>query len=213
MQKNILIVDDHPVVRTGVSIILEEKFKHLNIATTENYTETLLFLSSTKIDLIILDINIPGGKNTAMIQEIKNIQPNVKILIFSVYEEETHACPYIIAGANGYLNKLSDRKKIVAAVDAVLKTGNYLTTDIIDALINASAGKESLNPLDKLSKRELEISELLIKGDGNIEIANKLNIQLTTVGTHKNKIFSKLKIKNIIELITLFNKSIDLSNR
>lgn len=213
MQKNILIVDDHPVIRTGVSIILEEKFKHLNIATTENYTETLLFLSSTKIDLIILDINIPGGKNTAMIQEIKNIQPNVKILIFSVYEEETHACPYIIAGANGYLNKLSDRKKIVAAVDAVLKTGNYLTADIIDALINASAGKESLNPLDKLSKRELEISELLIKGDGNIEIANKLNIQLTTVSTHKNKIFSKLKIKNIIELITLFNKSIDLSNR
>lgn len=213
MQKNILIVDDHPVIRTGVSIILEEKFKHLNIATTENYTETLLFLSSTKIDLIILDINIPGGRNTAMIQEIKNIQPDVKILIFSVYEEETHACPYIIAGANGYLNKLSDRKKIVAAVDAVLKTGNYLTTDIIDALINASAGKESLNPLDKLSKRELEISELLIKGDGNIEIANKLNIQLTTVSTHKNKIFSKLKIKNIIELITLFNKSIDLSNR
>lgn len=213
MQKNILIVDDHPVIRTGVSIILEEKFKHLNIATTENYTETLLFLNSTKIDLIILDINIPGGRNTAMIQEIKNIQPNVKILIFSVYEEETHACPYIIAGANGYLNKLSDRKKIVAAVDAVLKTGNYLTADIIDALINASAGKESLNPLDKLSKRELEISELLIKGDGNIEIANKLNIQLTTVSTHKNKIFSKLKIKNIIELITLFNKSIDLSNR
>lgn len=213
MQKNILIVDDHPVIRTGVSIILEEKFKHLNIATTENYTETLLFLSSTKIDLIILDINIPGGRNTAMIQEIKNIQPDVKILIFSVYEEETHACPYIIAGANGYLNKLSDRKKIVAAVDAVLKTGNYLTADIIDALINASAGKESLNPLDKLSKRELEISELLIKGDGNIEIANKLNIQLTTVSTHKNKIFSKLKIKNIIELITLFNKSIDLSNR
>lgn len=213
MQKNILIVDDHLVVRTGVSIILEEKFKHLNIATTENYTETLLFLSSTKVDLIILDINIPGGKNTTMIQEIRNIQPNVKILIFSVYEEETHACPYIIAGANGYLNKLSDRKKIVAVVDAVLKTGNYLTTDIIDALINASAGKESLDPLDKLSKRELEISELLIKGDGNIEIANKLNIQLTTVTTHKNKIFSKLKIKNIIELITLFNKSIGASNR
>lgn len=213
MQKNILIVDDHLVVRTGVSIILEEKFKYLNIATTENYTETLLFLSSTKVDLVILDINIPGGKNTTMIQEIRNIQPNVKILIFSAYEEETHACPYIIAGANGYLNKLSDRKKIVAVVDAVLKTGNYLTTDIIDALINASAGKESLDPLDKLSKRELEISELLIKGDGNIEIANKLNIQLTTVSTHKNKIFRKLKIKNIIELITLFNKSIGASNR
>ncbi|WPR72039.1 response regulator transcription factor [Flavobacterium sp. NG2] len=213
MQKNILIVDDHLVVRTGVSIILEEKFKYLNISTTEDYKETLAILDVQKFDLIILDINIPGGKNTGMISEIKKIQPFAKILIFSVYDEETHACPYIVAGANGYINKLSDRKKIIKAVDTILKTGNYLTTDIVNALINASTNKETFNPLDKLSKRELEISELLVKGDGNIEIANKLNIQLTTVSTHKYKIYQKLNIKNIIELMSLFNRSIGLSNQ
>jgi DNA-binding NarL/FixJ family response regulator len=141
-----------------------------------------------------------------MIQEIKEIQPEVKILIFSVYEEETHACPYIVAGANGYLNKLSDKKMLVNAVDTILKTGNYLTPKIVNELVKASTNKESSNPLDKLSKREREISELLVKGDGNIEIANKLSIQLTTVSTHKNKIFNKLNIKNIVELISLFNK-------
>jgi DNA-binding NarL/FixJ family response regulator len=211
MLKNILIVDDHLVVRTGVSIILEEKIKHISISTTENYCETLTLLKEKNFDLIILDINIPGGRNTSMIEEIRNIQEEVKILIFSVYEEDTHACPYIIAGANGYLNKLSDKKKIINAVDTILKSGNYLTPKIINTLINASTNKETINPLDKLSNRELEISELLVKGDGNIEIANKLNIQLSTVSTHKNKIFQKLQIKNIIELMSIFNKSIGIS--
>jgi len=212
MQKEILIVDDHLVVRTGVSIILEEKFKNISITTAENYNETLTVLKEKKFDLIILDINIPGGRNTAMIEQIRDIQNEVKILIFSVYEEETHACPYVIAGANGYLNKLSDKKKLTNAVDSILKTGNYLTPDIIKDLVKASTNKESINPLDKLSKREREISELLVQGDGNIEIANKLSIQLTTVSTHKNKIFNKLHIKNIVELITLFNKSLGLDN-
>lgn len=211
MQKEILIVDDHLVVRTGVSIILEEKLKNIAISTTENYSETLKILKEQKFDLIILDVNIPGGRNTSMVEEIKDIQPNVKILIFSVYEEETHACPYIIAGANGYLNKLSDKKKLTGAVDSILKTGNYLTPDIIKELVKASSNKQSINPLDKLSKREREISELLVQGDGNIEIANKLSIQLTTVSTHKNKIFTKLNIKNIVDLIGLFNKSVGVN--
>lgn len=210
MQKEILIVDDHLVVRTGVSIILEEKIKHISIATTDNFSDTIKLLKQKEFDLIILDINIPGGRNTLMIEEIKNIRPDVKILIFSVYEEGTHACPYIIAGANGYLNKLSDKKMLTNAVETILKTGNYLTPDIIKELVKASTNKVSINPLDKLSKREKEISELLVHGDGNIEIANKLNIQLTTVSTHKNKIFSKLNIRNIVELITLYNKSIGL---
>lgn len=212
MQKEILLVDDHLVVRTGVSIILEEKMKNITISTTENFNETLAILKQKTFDLIILDINIPGGRNTSMIQDIRDIQPDVKILIFSVYEEETHACPYVIAGANGYLNKLSDKKKLNNAVDTILKTGNYLTPRIINELVKASTNKESMNPLDKLSKREREISELLVQGDGNIEIANKLSIQLTTVSTHKNKIFSKLHIKNIVELISLFNKSIGFNN-
>ena len=212
MMKEILIVDDHVVVQTGVSIILEETFPDCKISTTENYSETLALLSERKIDLIILDINIPGGKNTEMVKEIKNIHPLVKVLIFSVYNAETHACAYIMAGADGYLNKLSDKEQITSAVDSIFKNGSYLPSEILQNLIKISTNKENSNTIDKLSKREKEITKLLLEGEGNIEIANKLNINLTTVSTHKNKIFSKLKIKNIIELSNLFKKIPGINN-
>jgi DNA-binding NarL/FixJ family response regulator len=147
-----------------------------------------------------------------MVQKIKNIIPSVKILIFSVYNSDTHACPYILAGADGYLNKLCDKEKITSAVDLIMKNGSYIPSEILQDLIKKSTGKEDLNAIDKLSKREMEITELLIEGEGNIEIANKLNINLTTVSTHKNRIFNKLKIKNIIELSNLFKKIPGINN-
>jgi DNA-binding NarL/FixJ family response regulator len=207
MNKEILIVDDHLVVRTGVSIILQEEFKHFSISTASNYNSTIDIIKSKIFDLIILDINIPGGKNTTMVHEIREIQPEVKILIFSVYDEKTHACPYIVAGANGYLNKLSNEKEITGVVNTILTTGNYISTSMVSELVKASSSKASLNPLDSLSTRELEIANLLILGDGNIEIANKLDIQLSTVSTHKNKIYNKLDIKNLVDLINLFKNS------
>lgn len=206
MQKNILIVDDHFVVSTGISIILQEQFPSFLIDTADSYYELLTKLEQKDLDLILLDINIPGGKNTAMIQEIKQLQPGVKILMVSGYDENTHACPYIMAGANGYLNKLCDKNQITTAVDLILQNGSYLPQSTLQNLIQISTNKTSLNPLEQLSKREREITELLILGDGNIEIANKLDINLTTVSTHKNKIFSKLKVKNIIELSQLSHK-------
>ena len=212
MMKEILIVDDHVVVQTGVSIILEEAFPEYIIYTAEDYNELITILYKRHIDLIILDINIPGGKNVEMVQKIKNIIPSVKILIFSVYNSDTHACPYILAGADGYLNKLCDKEKITSAVDLIIKNGSYIPSEILQDLIKKSTGKEDLNAIDKLSKREMEITELLIEGEGNIEIANKLNINLTTVSTHKNRIFNKLKIKNIIELSNLFKKIPGINN-
>lgn len=212
MMKEILIVDDHVVVQTGVSIILEEAFPEYIIYTAEDYNELITILYKRHIDLIILDINIPGGKNVEMVQKIKNIIPSVKILIFSVYNSDTHACPYIMAGADGYLNKLCDKEKITSAVDLIMKNGSYIPSEILQDLIKKSTGKEDLNAIDKLSKREMEITELLIEGEGNIEIANKLNINLTTVSTHKNRIFNKLKIKNIIELSNLFKKIPGINN-
>lgn len=212
MQKNILIVDDHFVVSTGISIILQERFPEFNIDTADTYFELLNKLEQSNLDLILLDINIPGGKNTDMIQEIKSIHPEVKILMVSSYDEKTHACPYIMAGANGYLNKLCDKNQIITAVDLILQSGSYLPQSTLQNLIQISTNKISLNPFEQLSKREREITELLILGDGNIEIANKLDINLTTVSTHKNKIFSKLKVKNVIELSQLSNKMPGLNN-
>ena len=134
--KTILIVDDHLVVKAGVSIILNNEIKDLKISFSSNYCETLKLIKKKKYDLIILDINIPGGKSTEMIAEIKSFLPNVKILMFSAYEEESYALRYIHAGANGYLNKLSSEEKIVEAVNSIFEKGCYLTDDLVEILNN-----------------------------------------------------------------------------
>lgn len=205
MKYKILIVDDHLVVRTGVTIILQNEIDNLDISYASNFPETIKVLNETVFDLIILDINIPGGKTTEMITEIRNVLPEVKILMFSAHEEESYALRYIHTGADGYLNKLSGEENIVEAVKSIMDYGKYLTDEIIDKLNDFTLMKEPLNPFDKLSKREIEIVKLLVKGNGNLEISNHLNIQMSTVSTYKNRVFEKLKLNNLVELIEKYN--------
>uniref|UniRef100_A0AAU6WL42 Response regulator transcription factor n=1 Tax=Chryseobacterium endophyticum TaxID=1854762 RepID=A0AAU6WL42_9FLAO len=116
MSKKILIADDHDIVLTGTSLILESKIKDIIIDTAENYIEVLeKVITSLPYDLIILDINMPESKNKKMISEIKEIRAETKILIFSVHDESV-ALQYIQEGADGYLNKLSKVEEIAEAV-------------------------------------------------------------------------------------------------
>ena len=201
MSYKILIVDDHMVVKTGVSIILNSEINDLDIQFASTFSETLDKVKQFSYDLIILDINIPGGKNIEMIPEMRAIVPEVKILMFSAHEEEFYALRYVSAGADVFLNKLSSEEKLIEAVRSIREFGKYLTENLIDQLNNNLLNDEPLNPFDKLSKREIEIANLLVRGDGNLEISNNLGIQMSTVSTYKNRIFEKLKINNLVELI------------
>ena len=142
-----------------------------------------------------------------MVDDLRELQKEVKILIFSAHEEEIYAFRYIQAGANGYLNKLSDSETIIKAVKTVLEKGKFISNDILNKFIAFSQHRrESSNPLEGLTHREFEIAELLARGFGNLEIANELDIKMTTVSTHKLNIFKKLHITNIIELSEMFKK-------
>lgn len=209
MNYKILIVDDHLVVKTGVSIILNSEINDLDIQYASTFSETLEKIKQFPYDLIILDINIPGGKNVEMISEIRAVIAKVKILMFSAHEEEFYALRYVFAGADGFLNKLSSEEKIVEAVKSIREYGKYLTEDLINQLNNNQFNNMPLNPFDKLSKREVEIAKLLVKGVGNLEISNNLGIQMSTVSTYKNRIFEKLKINNLVELIEKYNLHCD----
>lgn len=209
MGRKVLLVDDHLVVKAGVSIILNSEIDDLEISYSKDYFETIRSINATEFDLIILAINIPGGKSTEMVSEIKAVLPDVKILIFSAHEEESYALRYIYAGADGYLNKLSGQDKIVEAVKSIFTTGKFLTPEIIKKLHHNITNKEPINPFDKLSTRERQITEMLVKGDGNLEIANKLGIKLSTVSTYKLRLFEKLKINNLVELIDKYTLFID----
>jgi DNA-binding NarL/FixJ family response regulator len=207
MIKKILIVDDHFIVRSGMSLLLENELDNVQVFGANDFPAALIEVRKTCFDLVILDINLPGGKKYYMIDDLRELQKSVKILIFSAHEEDIYAFRYIQAGANGYLNKLSDSRTIVKAVKTVLEAGKYISTDILDKFIEFSQNKrENSNPLEDLTQREFEIAELLVRGFGNLEIANELDIKMTTVSTHKLNIFKKTHITNIIELSELFKK-------
>ncbi|SEW26255.1 two component transcriptional regulator, LuxR family [Chryseobacterium wanjuense] len=200
MIKNILIADDHDIVLVGTSIILESRVQNAVIDQAEDYPETLEKIAVKKYDLVILDINMPESKNKKMISEIRAIDPDIKILIFSAYEEEI-AVQYIKEGANGYVSKLSKSEEISDAVNKVFSDGYYYPSSIVSQLFNESP----MDLIKNLSEREYEIFNLMVKGYGNLEISNKMGIQMPTISTYKKRIHKKLKTNNIADLIKLYH--------
>jgi DNA-binding NarL/FixJ family response regulator len=200
MEKRILIADDHSVVRAGTALILRSAYSRLTIDSAENYGRVKEFLKTNHYDLLLLDIDMPGTKYTEMISELKNIQKDLKILIFSAYDQNI-AIQYIRKGADGYLNKLGTEEDIKNAIKTILETGYFYPSELIPFIIKNFDGGNSIK---KLSPREYQVFELLAKGNGNLEISNHLGLRINTISTFKKRIFQKLKINNIAELIELY---------
>lgn len=199
-----LITDDHSIVRQGISMLINELFLNPKIYMSGNFKDTFKVLNETKIDLLILDINFPDGNSINIIKDIKNIQPDIKILIFTAYHEDIYALRYLNSGASGYLNKGSSEEEMKQALTSMILSGKYITQNVKDRILDSYISKSPINPIEQLSNRELEVARMLIKGYGNLEISDLLNIKKTTVSTFKNRIFEKLEIDNLATLIELF---------
>ncbi len=202
---NFISADDHSVVTQGMSFILKDLYNGATVYQIESFSEIIKVLNITTIDLLILDINFPDGKSLNLLPTLKKIQPDLKILIFSGYDEEIYAIRYINAGANGFLSKISSEEEIKNAITAVMNSGKYLSKNIQEKIMDSYILKKPANPLEQLSNRELEVAKLMVDGYGNTEICEALNIQKTTVSTYKTRIFEKTGIDNLSYLIQLFN--------
>ncbi|PTT42578.1 DNA-binding response regulator [Chryseobacterium sp. HMWF028] len=202
MTKKILIADDHHVVRIGTALILEKNFNYFEVNFAETYGEAKQKIKSEKYDLVILDIELPGSILKSMVKGIKGISEDTLILIFTSYKENI-ALQYIEEGANGFLNKQSDPDHFVKAVEALFKDGYYYTPEIMNELLK---GNKKRSAVENLSEREMQIFNLLAKGNGNLEIANALNIEESTVGTYKRRVYQKLKITNLVELLEIYKE-------
>lgn len=200
-----ITADDHSVVTKSLSFIMKELFSNATIYELNNLTDVFEKLNTTPVNLLMLDVTFPDGNSLAVIPTIKKIQPNLKILIFSGHDEDIYAMRYLQAGADGYLHKLSTEDEIKMAINEVMTFGRYLSRNIQEKLTNNYIFKKPQNPLEQLSNRELEIARLMVEGYGNIEICAALDLQKSTVSTYKNRIFEKLQIEHISELIHLFN--------
>lgn len=202
---NIITADDHIVVTKSLNLILKDVYQDALVYELNNLKDVVKTLHSNTIDLLLLDITFPDGNTINTIPIIKSIQPNVKILIFSGLDEDIYALRCINAGVNGFLSKLSTEEEIKFAVTSVMNYNKYLSKNIQEKIMNNYIFKKPSNPMELLTNRELEIMALIVDGYKNTEIAACLNLQKSTVSTHKNKIFDKLNINNVPDLIKIYS--------
>ncbi|WP_436489124.1 response regulator [Chitinophaga sp. ARDCPP14] len=201
--KNVLIADDHSIVRLGMKQIICSLPGAMLVTEAKTFDEAIFLIEAQNIDLLILDINMPGGNNRQMIYAVKLRQPGIKILVFSAYDEILYALNYLQAGADGYIEKNSPDEEFRVAINAILSGEKYISRAVREQLIGKFTGQQehSSNPFSVLSPREIEVMNLLTKGLPLIKIAETLHLQLTTVSTYKTRIFEKVGVKNVIALI------------
>lgn len=205
--EQIIIAEDHSVLRMGVSMIIEEIYPDTRLLEAGTFYEALSLLREHTCELLILDIQLPGGGHPGMISAVRDIQPELRILIFSAFEEESHALTYIKAGANGYLSKTAAPEEVKEAVKCVLAGQTYMSGVVQSQLLNTIAWQRKSADDDNhtLSPREVQVMQLLVNGADNRDIRSALNIQASTLSTFKAKIFRKMQVKNLIELAQKVN--------
>jgi DNA-binding NarL/FixJ family response regulator len=197
----LLLVDDHSVIRTGMKIIIQNFLPHVIIDEACDGDSAYCKIKAAKYDLVILDVNMPNTDSLGLVNNILSFDPRIKILMFSMNDEELYAKRYLKMGVMGYIKKDEGDGEIRKAITTILDNKKYISPRLSQIMIeNLQSTNNAENPFDNLSPREFEIAQHLVKGESLSEICNKLTLHTSTVGTHKARIFEKLKCKNIIDL-------------
>lgn len=204
----IVIADDHAVVRTGFSMILNFQDDMEVVDTAADGVEAYQKVMEHKPDVLIMDLSMPPGESGLIAtSKIADSFPETKILILTMYDDEEYLFHVLRNGAKGYILKNAPDEQLILAVRTVYQGEMYadmkLTTSLVNEFVNQpqyDTGTTN-DPFKILSKRELEILPLIAKGYGNKEIAEKLFVSVKTVEAHKTHIMSKLGLKSKPELV------------
>jgi DNA-binding NarL/FixJ family response regulator len=195
----VLIADDHPVVRKGLCLILAEADGIEVAGEASDAPETLGQLARTLVDVLVLDIGMPGRSGLELLQELRQSYPKLPVLILSQYPEEQIAVRAIRAGAAGYLNKESAPEQLVDAVRRVHQGRRFLT-DTLAELLAVSVEGGSAEPHQTLSDREYQVFRMIASGKTVSDIAVELSLSVKTVSTYRTRILEKMNLKNNSEL-------------
>lgn len=200
----IIIADDHGIVRMGLIQIIKDLRPSTIISEASDFKSLYTSLSKDNFDLAIVDVNMPNGSMQEAIDYIKMHQPKLKILIFSSQDEDLYAMRYLKMGADGFLNKLSSEDTINQALNAMLDKGRYISEEVTHSMVtNSIKGNQSNSPLESLSNRELQVANKLVQGLPLKELSHELNLHTSTISTYKNRVFEKLGIQSIPELVEI----------
>lgn len=197
----ILIVDDHAIVREGLKHLLDIEQDMQVAGMAADAASAIRFSLETPLDLIILDISMPGKSGLDLIKDLKQVQPKARILILSMYPEDRFALRAVMAGASGYLTKEMASEEIVMAIRKIHSGRNYITNSLADKIADELQHPGARVPHELLSDREFEVFCMLASGKPVVVIATALSVSESTVSTYRTRILQKMNLKSNADLM------------
>lgn len=197
----VLIADNHPIVRMGVTSVLEAASGFEVVETASTTSELFEKLEKVTPDVIMLEMDIPEINGIATLRKLKKENPDVKVLMYSGQSEDVYALSTIRAGAFGYLSKASDIDYIISAVRKVSEGNMFITNELAQRLAFDEGTQKPRRFFRKLSTREVEVLKLLASGKRNKDVAIGLNLNEKTVSTYKARLMKKLNVDNMVDLL------------
>ena len=203
MKKRILLVDDHPLIRKGIGLTLEESSVYEVCCQLSSAEEVIGSIGELKPDGAVIDISLTGMNGIELVKHIRSSDNDMKILMVSRHDEDLYAERAIRAGANGYLMKQVAAEELTNALDKIFNGGIYMSEEMSSRMLQQAMGKGpkgEQSPMDVLSDRELEVFELTGAGLSTKEIAEKIHVSAKTVETYKARLREKLGYESGHEL-------------
>lgn len=199
--KNILIADDHEVVRNGLKHVFTDEFSPVDFGEAQDSIEVFRKIHEKKWDIIILDINMPGRSGLDVLHQMKNENNKIPILVLSMHAEEQIAIRVLKLGAFGYLSKETSNAELIKAVRQILEGKKYITSSIAEQLAEQLENPSSIPSHEFLSEREFQTLLLIASGKTVSQIAEELSLSAPTVSTFRARILEKMNMKSSAELI------------
>jgi DNA-binding NarL/FixJ family response regulator len=205
IKSEILIVDDHPIFRRGLSQLINEEHDMDVCGEAEDVDEAKKAIGKLQPDMVIVDISLKDRSGMELLRYMTEKYPQLPSLVLSMHDETLYAERVLRAGARGYIMKQEMTGNVIQAIRQVLKGKIYASDSIVESMLGKLTDNRvrdiSENAVDKLSNRELEVFQMIGKGFGRKEIAEMLNLSVKTIGTYRENIKKKLTLKNSSELM------------
>jgi len=199
----ILLVDDHPVFCYGMSELINKEEDLVVCDSIESMKKTSEAIARLKPDLVVVDISLKDGNGIDLVQEIKK-EYGLPMLVLSMYDESLYAERSLLAGASGYIMKQEAISLVVEAIRRVLSGDIYASNTVKEKVFKRLTNQQtadSKSPLDILTNRELEVFRLIGEGFSTKEIADRLHLSIKTIGTYRENLKEKLKLKHFTDLV------------
>lgn len=203
----LLLAEDHNVIRSGIKILLEDDENITIVAEATDGSQALNYIKSNAlVDMVLTDINMPGMDGISLISEVIAFNPDIKVIVLSMHEDEKFVAQAFLAGASGYLLKSVAPEELLFALKLISSGGRYLCAELAMPMLTnvmkrINGSISSLEPTLEFSGREIEILELIAEGLTNQEIADRLYISKRTVEGHRQSLTDKTGSRNTAALI------------